>query len=397
MNQSFTKINYKRIYDGLPIKDSWPNRGKTDYKKSADLLGITVEQLKKVKGILQGMYARQPESTLTIIEFCKKIKESSISIDDIGFHKGKYQSCRHNDEGGYHYNSFDFKLFEENQNEKKKQLKDFTSKRVYTPVGEFSSLEEASKILNMKPAAIQYRINSGDKKYQEWYYPDEISKKIIRLMKSDEKRFFSNDNISEYLNDEIKELLLKEATKKFDCVLSTLLIDIENDPNAKGTGNRLAKMYLNELMSGRYEKLPNVTSFPNDGMSKYTGMLVVRAEIKSICSHHHQPVQGVAYIGVIAGKRVLGLSKYIRIAQWVASRGTLQEELTTAIATEIQAATECKDVAVYIEATHGCCENRGVKAHSSLTQTTCLYGQFKEADVKKEFFDNIMLQKQLKG
>jgi GTP cyclohydrolase I len=63
------------------------------------------------------------------------------------------------------------------------------------------------------------------------------------------------------------------------------------------------------------------------------------------------------------------------------------------IAREIEFATGSKDVAVYIQATHGCCENRGIMAHSSLTQTTVLRGAFKtDQSVKKEFFDNIKLQ-----
>ena len=58
-------------------------------------------------------------------------------------------------------------------------------------------------------------------------------------------------------------------------------------------------------------------------------------------------------------------------------------------------ATDSNDVAVYIQATHGCCENRGIMAHSSLTQTTVLKGAFKDHDgTKKEFFDNINLQQQ---
>ena len=72
---------------------------------------------------------------------------------------------------------------------------------------------------------------------------------------------------------------------------------------------------------------------------------------------------------------------------------TLQEELCMDIAREIESATGSADVAVYIQATHGCCENRGIMAHSSLTQTTVLHGAFKtDAGVKKEFFDNIKLQ-----
>ena len=95
---------------------------------------------------------------------------------------------------------------------------------------------------------------------------------------------------------------------------------------------------------------------------------------------------------IIPGQKVIGLSKYTRIAQWCARRGTLQEELCNDITREITNATDSKDVAVYIQAVHGCCENRGIGAHSSLTQTTVLNGEFHNADVKKEFFDNIKLQ-----
>ena len=222
-----------------------------------------------------------------------------------------------------------------------------------------------------------------------------LSDIIRERMKGNGKRFFACDNVSEYLDDETREVLIAELTDKFDEVLKGLLIDIDNDPNSKGTGKRLAKMYVNEIMCGRYYPAPDSTSFPNDGEEKYTGMLVVRSELKSMCSHHHQPVTGVAYIGIIPGNKVIGLSKYTRIAQWHARRGTLQEELCTHIANSIMKATESSDVAVYISARHGCCENRGIMAHSSVTQTTVLKGLFNEPDVKKEFFDNVTLQQQL--
>ena len=129
--------------------------------------------------------------------------------------------------------------------------------------------------------------------------------------------------------------------------------------------------------------------------SRYEGMLVVRSELRSMCSHHHQPVTGVAYIGIIAAEKLIGLSKYTRIAQWCARRGTLQEELANDIAREIGKATGARDLGVYIQATHGCCENRGIMAHSSLTQTTVLKGRFiDDQSTKKEFFDNIKMQQE---
>ena len=222
-----------------------------------------------------------------------------------------------------------------------------------------------------------------------------VSKKITDRIQAAGDRYWASDNISKHIQPSEHLQLIDEITEKFEGVLDSLVIDRHTDPNSQGTARRLAKMYINEIMSGRYDPMPNVTAFPNHVEDGYEGMLVVRSEIKSMCSHHHQPVSGVAYIGIIAADKLIGLSKYTRIAQWCARRGTLQEELCKDIAREIQKATGSNNVGVYIQATHGCCENRGIMAHSSLTQTTVLEGQFfTDAGTKKEFFDNIKLQQE---
>ena len=222
----------------------------------------------------------------------------------------------------------------------------------------------------------------------------DISEKIRNRIKAAGGRCWAGDNIAQYIEtEEEKSALIDELQQKFESVLDSLVIDRETDPNSVGTGRRLAKMYVNEIMAGRYDPRPDATAFPNDSEDRYEGMLVVRSELRSMCSHHHQPVNGVAYIGIIAAEKLIGLSKYTRIAQWCARRGTLQEELANDIAKEIQNATGAKDIAVHIGAEHGCCTNRGIMATSSLTQTTVLKGAFKCDDgTKKEFFDNIKLQ-----
>jgi GTP cyclohydrolase I len=220
-----------------------------------------------------------------------------------------------------------------------------------------------------------------------------VSKKIRQRIEDAGARYWAGDNISKFIESNERDELIDELHKKFDAVLDSLVIDRENDPNSHDTGKRLAKMYVNELMRGRYYPAPDATSFPNEMEDRYEGMLVVRSELRSVCSHHHQPVSGVAYIGIIAADRLIGLSKYTRIAQWCARRGTLQEELCNDIAKEIMKATGSQDVGVYIQAEHGCCTNRGIMAKSSLTQTTVLRGAFNtDVGTKKEFFDNIKLQ-----
>lgn len=230
---------------------------------------------------------------------------------------------------------------------------------------------------------------TGDGGYEEGYLADAIRSKMRR----DGKRFWAGDNISDYIHWSDRDRLINEAAEAFETVLDRLLIDRETDPNSQGTARRLAKMYFNEIMRGRYDAAPDCTAFPNNAEDRYEGMLVVRSELRSMCSHHHQPVVGVAYIGILAAHKLIGLSKYTRIAQWCARRGTLQEELCNDIAREIMRVTDSQNVAVHIGAEHGCCTNRGLMATSSLTQTTVLHGVFRtDAGVKKEFMDNVKLQ-----
>ena len=223
-----------------------------------------------------------------------------------------------------------------------------------------------------------------------------ISEVIKARLKNASKRFFASDNISQFIYPDEKQHLIDEITEKFEGVLSSLIIDTDNDPNSQDTARRLAKMYVNEIMAGRYEPSPKVTSFPNDG--KYDQLIIVRSDIRSMCSHHHQPVSGICYIACLPGKNVIGLSKYTRIAQHLAQRGHLQEELTEMIAEEIVNLTESDAVGVYIRARHGCCENRGIRSSNSSTQTTVLKGRLKtDPAMRNEFMHNIQIQEQLCG
>jgi len=222
-----------------------------------------------------------------------------------------------------------------------------------------------------------------------------IKDKIKKRLEDNNVRYWANDNIADYIEEGEKQQLIDEAVPAFENMLDHLLIDTKTDPNSIDTARRMAKMYINEIMSGRYDPMPNPSSFPNYIEGGYEGMLVVRSELTSLCSHHHQTVKGVAYIGIIAGPKLLGLSKYTRIAQWCAMRGTLQEDLNGMIANAIQKETGSEHVGVYVQATHGCCENRGIRAKSSLTQTTVLRGAFKDNPATtKEFMDNIKMQQQ---
>jgi len=203
--------------------------------------------------------------------------------------------------------------------------------------------------------------------------------------------FFSNHNISQFIEPGERELLVEEVAEKFEAVLKSLVIDIDNDHNTNDTARRVAKMYVNETFAGRYSPMPKVTDFPN--IKQYDSLYTVGPiTIRSTCAHHFQNIVGRCWIGVLPGDKVIGLSKFNRIADWVASRPQIQEEMTEQIADEIQSITDAAGLAVVMKAEHHCMTMRGVKDHDSDMSTSVMRGDFKEnAPLKAEFLSLIQM------
>ena len=82
-----------------------------------------------------------------------------------------------------------------------------------------------------------------------------ISEVITDRLKKAGKRFHANDNISDYINDKERDLLVDELQEKFEQVLKSLVIDTETDPNSNGTARRLAKMYVFETIDRKSTRL----------------------------------------------------------------------------------------------------------------------------------------------
>jgi GTP cyclohydrolase IA len=176
-------------------------------------------------------------------------------------------------------------------------------------------------------------------------------------------------------------------------VLQSLVIDTENDHNTHDTARRVAKMMVRETFSGRFTPAPKITAFPN--VTQYDQLYVTGPiTIRSTCAHHFQNIVGRAYIGVFPGKNVIGLSKFNRIADWIASRPQIQEEMTVQIADAVERETEAEGVAVLIQAEHHCMTHRGVKEHESDMTTSVMRGKFREdAALKQEFFSIVAKMK----
>ena len=166
-------------------------------------------------------------------------------------------------------------------------------------------------------------------------------------------------NGNSFLTEEDREKLIDRLEEKFNEMLDILMIS-RNDPNSTMTAKRIARMYVNELLIGRYSKPPAITVFPN---RKNVDELIISKgiEVMSLCSHHWQPISGVCAIGYIPGDYVIGLSKLSRIVEWFSRRGQIQEELGEQIADYIEKLLKPKALGVVIKAKHYCMIARGVK------------------------------------
>ena len=219
-----------------------------------------------------------------------------------------------------------------------------------------------------------------------------VSEIIRDRIKSDGARFHANDNISDYILPGELETLEKEVATRVKDLLKTLLIDIENDHNTLETAERVSRMYLNEVFKGRYYPQPKVTSFPNDKSLDdiYTlGPISVR----SACSHHMVPILGDCWIGIKPGDKVIGISKFARVADWVFSRPHIQEEAVMILADEIERLCEPKGLAILVKAQHYCMKWRGIKEPNTSMINTVVRGEFRsDKNLKQEFFELVKQQ-----
>ena len=191
-----------------------------------------------------------------------------------------------------------------------------------------------------------------------------------------------------------KETIINNASIAFGNFLTALGCDWKNDPNSMETPMRVAKAYVNDLWKGRFEDLPDITSFPADG---YDGIVIERnIPITSMCSHHHQTISGVVHVGYIVGDKghVIGLSKLNRIVEHFCRRGAIQEQLTAAIHQAINKICENNlGVIITVVATHNCVSCRGVKHKGAAMVTTKASGVFRHNGngARQEFFDSLKI------
>ncbi len=214
-----------------------------------------------------------------------------------------------------------------------------------------------------------------------------LSQVIRKRIQAKKARFHANDNIAQFIEPGEIDGLIDEVAGKLQGVLESLVIDTESDHNTRGTAYRVAKMYVNEVFTGRYTPQPNLTKFPN--ITRLNELMIIGPiAVKSACSHHLCPIMGRVWIGVLPDKQtaLIGLSKYARITEWIMCRPQIQEEAVVELANILEEKMKPTGLALVMEADHFCMQWRGVKDLNSKMVNSVMRGSFlKDANLRREF------------
>lgn len=195
-----------------------------------------------------------------------------------------------------------------------------------------------------------------------------------------------NDTTLRYTQTYDQEISIQDCVTN---ILRQLGMDLTDD-SLKDTPRRVAKMFCHEVFEGLdYANFPKCTTVENK--FKYDEIVIVRNNvIRSTCEHHLQPIYGKAHIAYIPGRKVLGLSKFARVADFFASRPQVQERLTEQVYAALSYILDTEDVAVVIEAEHFCMKMRGVEEYCSDTVTSKVGGRFRsDANARRELLSLI--------
>lgn len=215
-----------------------------------------------------------------------------------------------------------------------------------------------------------------------------VSDRVRERLRASGQRFHANDNIADAIaGPEELAAIEEEVAEAMELVLRRLVIDTDGDHNTRGTARRVARMYLGEVFRGRYVRLPAVTEFPNAERLDEL-MTIGPVTVRSTCSHHFVPILGKLWIGVLPSpdSKLIGLSKYARIADWMMSRPQIQEEAVMRLADLLEERLRPAGLALVMEADHLCMQWRGVKDAEPRMTNSVMRGAFLgDVGLRREF------------
>ncbi len=169
----------------------------------------------------------------------------------------------------------------------------------------------------------------------------------------------------------------------------TLLRWAGDDPEREGllgTPDRVVRAY-EEWFAGYFEDPVEILKRTFEETDGYDEMVVLRdIRFESYCEHHVAPIIGIAHVGYLPDRRVVGISKLARIVEIYAKRLQIQEKMTAQVANAIAGVLMPRGVGVVIEATHQCMTTRGIHKPGVAMITSQMLGEFRENPATRREF-----------
>lgn len=198
----------------------------------------------------------------------------------------------------------------------------------------------------------------------------------------------ANESVNGALDAGERAAMIGAAALKLEELFDVLQVDHRNDHNTRDTPRRVAKMFVEEVMHGRYSEPPELTEFEN--AAGFDQLIVTGPiDVRSTCAHHLMPFYGHAFVGILPARdgKIIGLSKYDRVVHHFASRLQIQEELVKQIGDFLVRKTSPRGLAVRVSAVHMCKTQRGVRAsHRGKMVSTFYWGALAEEPASKAQF-----------
>ena len=185
----------------------------------------------------------------------------------------------------------------------------------------------------------------------------------------------------------------KPSRSEAEDAVRTLIRWAGENPNReglKGTPDRVVRSY-EEFFAGYNDDPREMLQRTFEEVEGYDEVVALRdIRLESYCEHHMVPIIGVAHIGYLPDKRVVGISKLARVVDAYARRLQIQEKLTAQIANTIEEVLQPRGVAVVIEAAHQCMTTRGVHKDGVTMVTSRMLGAFRDnGETRREFLTMI--------
>ncbi len=183
--------------------------------------------------------------------------------------------------------------------------------------------------------------------------------------------------------------IIRPSRAEAEKAVRALILWAGDNPDREGledTPSRVVRSY-EEFYAGYQQDPVEILRRTFEETEGYDEMVVLKdIPFESHCEHHMVPVIGKCYVAYLPNKRVVGISKLVRVVEAYAKRLQIQEKMTAQIANAINDTLHPKGVAVVVEGEHQCMTTRGVHKPGVGMVTSTMLGAFRDdASTRREF------------